>query len=138
MTCLSNVVIDILAEVILCRSTVEFDESMIKTIFDMQVRKPDESINGETYRAEVGDNMQATKQKKWLPLNLQLSLRQDFSICSDEMKDGEQESMKDIETTLSLSLSSSSPRRQQDQSSTPTSRVRLLSSFPLSGSLKPT
>lgn len=138
MTCLSNVVIDILAEVILCRSTVEFDESMIKTIFDMQVRKPDESINGETYPAELGDNMQTLKQKKWLPLNLQLSLRQDFSFCRDEMKDREQESMKDIETTLSLSLSSSSPRRQQDQSSTPTSRVRLLSSFPHSGSLKPT
>ena len=107
---------------------------MINISFDMQ----DESINGETFRAEVGDNMQTLKQKKWPSLNLQLSLRQDFSICRDERKDGEQESMKDIEPKLSLSLSSSSPR-QQDQSmaSTPTSRVRLLS-FPLFGGLKPT
>ncbi|KAM5578345.1 two-component response regulator ARR18 [Rosa sericea] len=101
-----------------------------------EVRKPDESINGETFGAEVGDNMQTLKQKKWLPLNLQLGLPQEFSICSDEMKDGEQESTRDIETTLSLSLSSSSSR-QQDQSITPTSRVRLLS-FPLSPGLKPT
>ncbi|KAL6145022.1 hypothetical protein ACLB2K_055711 [Fragaria x ananassa] len=76
----------------------KFISSIYEPLSDpLEVRKPDESINGETYRAEVGDNMQATKQKKWLPLNLQLSLRQDFSICSDEMKDGEQESMKDIE-----------------------------------------
>ncbi|XP_050384627.1 LOW QUALITY PROTEIN: uncharacterized protein LOC126801200 [Argentina anserina] len=96
----------------------------------------DESINGELFRAEVDDNMQTLNQKKWPPLNLQLSLRQDYSICSDDRNDGEQESMKDIETRLSLSLSSSSPR-QHDKSSTPTSRVRLLS-FPLSGGLKPT
>lgn len=95
---------------------------LIEINFDMQVQ----SVNGETFRVEVGDNMKTLKQKKWLASNLQLSLRQDFSNGSNEqLNDSDQESMKDIETTLSLSLSSSSARQQHQ------SRIRLLS-FPLS------
>lgn len=71
------------------------------------------------FQAKVGSNMK-TLHKTWEP-DLQLSLSHDFSNGS--VVNESQESRKDFESMLSLSLSSSSVR-QQEQSSTPTSRIR--------------